>query len=334
MDWTEISRIPDFGPVPMQQHPAYGRACLAAGGRIATFGLGPKREITARAQVLLRRWPLIGEVAMIARGPVWAEPPSRDDAQDSARSLVGMLRKSCRVVVLSPDPIGTEEPMAHSGMLPMMTGGVEARLSLEGDEAARLARMQGKWRNRLRRALEEDLDLTQGPLPADHTHWLLQREAAQARERGYRRLPLSFTQAWRVQNGARSTRVFTASFQGLPVAAMLFLLHGSSATYHIGWTGKVGRETGAHALLLHEASRWLARRGYLWVELGTLDTDRSPGLARFKLGAGARPQPLGSSWIVAPGTRLCAQIWGHGAQIQPRSKVAAPMTGPGPAPAE
>ncbi|WP_145962910.1 autotransporter outer membrane beta-barrel domain-containing protein [Mangrovicoccus ximenensis] len=44
MDWTELPRLPDLAPVPMQQHPAYGRACAATGGRSALFGLGPPRQ--------------------------------------------------------------------------------------------------------------------------------------------------------------------------------------------------------------------------------------------------------------------------------------------------
>jgi hypothetical protein len=33
------------------------------------------------------------------------------------------------------------------------------------------------------------------------------------------------------------------------------------------------------------------------VDLGTIDTDKSPGLARFKLGAGGRPVVLAGTYL-------------------------------------
>ena len=40
----------------------------------------------------------------------------------------------------------------------------------------------------------------------------------------------------------------------------------------------------------------LARRGVTRVDLGQVDTDTQPGLARFKLGAGADCRSLGGTW--------------------------------------
>ncbi|WP_172328595.1 GNAT family N-acetyltransferase [Mangrovicoccus sp. HB161399] len=327
MEWTELRQVPELSPVPMQQHPAYGRACAAIGGRVAWFGLGPPRQPHAAAQVLLRRWPLFGDFALIARGPVWNGPVSTPEAAEATLALVRLLRRRCRGVIATPERSGGCDPLEGAGLLPMVTGSTLARLPLDGSEAERMARLGAKWRNGLRRARSERLDLSQGPLPADADHWLLRREEAQARSRGYKRLPRSFTYNWRVQNGARSARVFTASFLGQPAAAMLFLLHGKSATYHLGWSGEVGRRSGAHALLLWEASCWLADRGYRWADLGTLDTETLPGLARFKLGAGAEPLQLGATWMDAPGAGLCARLFGHGPR-RPDRPAAAPRGGP------
>lgn len=172
-----------------------------------------------------------------------------------------------------------------------------------------MARQHGKWRNRLRRALDSDLLIESAPLAGDADHWLLIREETQSRLRGYRRLPASFTLAWAEQNGPESTRVFTARHRGEIVAAMAFLLHGAAASYHIGWSGEAGRALGAHHRILWEASDWLATRGCLWVDLGTLDTETAPGLARFKLGSGARALPLGGTWLDAPGARAVARLF-------------------------
>jgi lipid II:glycine glycyltransferase (peptidoglycan interpeptide bridge formation enzyme) len=78
---------------------------------------------------------------------------------------------------------------------------------------------------------------------------------------------------------------------------MLFLVHGSTATYHVGWTGDAGRCASAHNLLLWRAMEALQRRGVRRIDLGLLDTVNTPGLARFKLGAGRVPHRLGGTWL-------------------------------------
>jgi lipid II:glycine glycyltransferase (peptidoglycan interpeptide bridge formation enzyme) len=69
---------------------------------------------------------------------------------------------------------------------------------------------------------------------------------------------------------------------------MLFLVHGSTATYHLGWADDAGREHSAHNLLLWQACSLLAERGVQQLDLGGVNTQSNPGLARFKLGAGGR----------------------------------------------
>lgn len=81
---------------------------------------------------------------------------------------------------------------------------------------------------------------------------------------------------------------------------MLFICHGPVATYHIGWTSDEGRRAEAHRQILVHAIDWLAHRGIQRLDLGTLDTEHAPGLARFKLGTGARPVALDGTWLKLP----------------------------------
>jgi lipid II:glycine glycyltransferase (peptidoglycan interpeptide bridge formation enzyme) len=92
------------------------------------------------------------------------------------------------------------------------------------------------------------------------------------------------------------THLFTAWQGRTPVAHMLFLCHGRSATYHIGHISPVGRAVCAHNLLLWHASDCLADRGFSQVDLGLLHRD-SPGLTRFKRRAGAQVQMTGGTWL-------------------------------------
>lgn len=305
MDWQIIDTPGPAGPVPMQQHENYGRACAAIGSRVIRLAAGPAGAPVATAQVLLRRWPFFGDFALVARGPVWDPGVTLAEAQRGTADLVTRLRRDCRGVMITSDPVAGQDPV--TGLLPMVTGGCQARLAL-GSPDQMMACQHGKWRNRLRRAQEGPLRIDNAPLPDEADHWLLLREEAQARRRNYRRLPRQFTHAWRVVNGAKSTRLFVARYRKAPVAAMLFLLHGHGASYHVGWSDELGRQTHAHTLLMWEAACWLSARGYGWADLGTLDTETTPGLARFKLGAGAVPLRLGATCLSAPGARLVTGI--------------------------
>ena len=71
------------------------------------------------------------------------------------------------------------------------------------------------------------------------------------------------------------------------------------ATWQIGVARAEGRRLNAMNLLLWEAMGWLSDEGHETLDLGTLNTQDSPGLARFKLGTGAMAQRQGGTWLHA-----------------------------------
>lgn len=291
----------------MQQHPTYGAACATLGSSLRYFEMrNHAGRLLGAAQVLERPVPLLGRAALLSRGPVWAElvPPSV--RRDGLLSLLKRLKQDHRIVAATPEPCEGADPLAGSGWLKAVTPCHLARLDLSADVAAMRARQHGKWRNRLVRAEGAGLEVCQTPMSENPGHWLLMKEADQACARRYRRLPPAFTAAWVQQGGKKSARLFTAQKDGEPVAAMLFLLHGTSATYHVGWSGPEGRRVGAHNLLLWGAQNWLAARGMRQLDLDLIDTRNTPGIARFKLGSGADVVALGATRLSAPGTRFFA----------------------------
>ena len=72
------------------------------------------------------------------------------------------------------------------------------------------------------------------------------------------------------------------------VAAMLFLVHGTAATYHVGWSNDAGRDTNAHNLLLWRAFHELKERGVKQLDLGGINTRSLAGISRFKIGSGGQ----------------------------------------------
>lgn len=275
---------PAAAPLPLQQHPVFAQALRRLRVRVDMH-----ETAAARAQVICRRWPGIGSVGLVSRGPVWVAAPD-PDALAALRRDLGLAH-----LLVNAETLGDAGALRAAGFLRLNRPRQVAELALTGDPADWRARMAGKWRNRLVHAESQGLMVRRKALPPDPGHWLFAREAEQQQTRRYRGLPPALIAAIAAED-ARAAQLFTADRAGRPVAAMLFLWHGSGATYQIGWTGPDGRRLSAHNLLLWSAMQWLAARGVQRLDLGGVEAD-TPGLARFKLGSGAVARQMGGTWL-------------------------------------
>ncbi|MBT8412026.1 MAG: GNAT family N-acetyltransferase, partial [Octadecabacter sp.] len=159
----------------------------------------------------------------------------------------------------------------------------------------RRRRMHPKWRNQLRKAESHRLRLRE--LVWDGTpHWLTTQASAVARKRGFRTLPTALLACF-AQINKGDALIFEAYAKGHPIAAILALRHGATATYQTGWTSAEGRALHAHNQLLDHAASRLAQLGHTTFDLGLVETDTAPALTHFKCGTGAAVRRLGGTWI-------------------------------------
>ena len=289
-------------------HPFHAAATEATGRRFRYMALRENGRLRGAALIGLRRWPGWGDFGILARGPLWSPCVSADARREALRSLLARLRSEHRGVMAAPDPIDGADPLDDAPWLKVVTPIGMAELALDAPPETLRARQATKWRNRVRRAEASGLVITHGPWRSDPDHWLLKAEADQRRRRGYKGADAAYTLAWAAIDRKHSTRLFVAKIGGKTVAAMLFLLHAPGASYHIGWTDEAGRAAGAHPLLMWRATLWLAAQGYTSLDLDVIDTVTAPGLARFKLGAGAEVVSTGATRLWAPGTGLIRRL--------------------------
>ncbi|MEL6465642.1 MAG: GNAT family N-acetyltransferase [Pseudomonadota bacterium] len=258
--------------LPLQQHPDFGAALKKLGTDVRRVDI----DGAAPTQVIKR----FG-CAFASRGPIWE------------RENPGALRRSPLRIINAEQP---SDIYRSAGFPQFMTPAHVAELSLR--EIDWMVRAHGKWRNAWRKSEKSRLAL-------DHTHfnvarhaWLLKEDRAHQRRKKFRALPQSIIHAYAALH-PDNVRVFTAHRKEETLAAMLFLQHGQVATYHLGWSSTQGRETNAHYALLKKAVDIFRARGVIRLDLGTVDTDNAPGLARFKIGSGAQIRPLGGTWLRA-----------------------------------
>ncbi|MES2541702.1 MAG: GNAT family N-acetyltransferase [Pseudomonadota bacterium] len=184
-----------------------------------------------------------------------------------------------------------EAAVAGFGLVPLVTPMHHAVWSLDGDLRAGLV---AKWRNRLAAAERGLVRVRPGGRRALDA--LSAAEGLQRRTRGYRALPDGFSRA--LPEGA--LRLWEWRQAGRFGAGMCFVVHGASASYHLGWASEAAKACGVHGVMLMRAAEALQAEGVRWLDLGSVDTEAAPGLARFKLGTGAALRPLGATCLVLP----------------------------------
>ena len=281
-----------------QQDWAYGVALKAASSGVEILRAAVRRadgSVLGLAQIVARPFALVGRFALCTHGPVWVGEVSAEEK----RAAYGLLRRGIpqrwpQLLVLTPDEAASEAA-GLKGLSRVMTGDATVLVDLTRDEAAIKADMESSWRNKLNKAERSDLVVQKaGTKPAQY-RWLLEAEAKQRQKRGYRAMPLAMTETWQdaKADGANGDKgagiaVFRADIKRDAAAGMLFLIHGSRATYHVGWTSEEGRANAAHNLIFWTAMKELKGRGVKVLDLGGVNTQSGAGIARFKLETGGR----------------------------------------------
>ena len=280
----------------LQQGWAYGDAAAGAGREVLRLLVrGVDGSPLALVQILRRR--LVGRfgVGAIMRGPYWLKPP----APGEEAALIALLRAECpRTALLwSPDDADGADRRAGAGRV--MTGQSTVWLELSASAEALLRNLDGKWRNMLRRAERADFGLktARGGSSLD---WLIDANEAHRRRVGYRGPSPDFLRMLAAAEAPPGPLVLVATERTEPVAGVLMVRHGSTATYLAGCTSPRGRELRAHHRLLFEAMRRLADEGVRRLDLGGVETHGSPGIVRFKLGTGGRLATLAGTYLVPP----------------------------------
>jgi lipid II:glycine glycyltransferase (peptidoglycan interpeptide bridge formation enzyme) len=204
------------------------------------------------------------------------------------RGLRLLARRRAMTIVTHLDPI------AGFGLIPIVTPQAHAIWDLRPGPDLLRAGLGGKWRNQLGAAERAGIRVRAGT--AETMEKLISAEAVQRRFRGYRALPSDFALAMKPED----LSLWQWMSGGRMQAAMCFIRHGTAASYLMGWLDPDARGRNCHNMMLFSAALALRAQGVQWLDLGTVNTDDTPGLARFKLGTGAKLHQAGATCLVLP----------------------------------
>ncbi|MEM8935074.1 MAG: peptidoglycan bridge formation glycyltransferase FemA/FemB family protein [Pseudomonadota bacterium] len=282
-----------------QQSYAYGEAVNAAGGKILRARIISDDSLVGFAQAVRHMtYPFLPAIHVM-RGPVWARPDlSRVVKLAAAQALhQSAPAKGPHAVLITP---AEGDDFEGSDFKQIYTGSHTSLLDLSRDEEALRAGLDGKWRNRLNAA--EKADITVMRLGRDRAKyaWLLDKDATLMRSIGHRSSNVVLVPAYQSIAGKKSVLAFEAKSGAERIGGMLFVIHGDGATYHIGWSNETGKSLNAQNRIMWLAIRELKKLGVRTLDLGGVDTQNMPGVARFKLGLGGAVVSTSGSWTRGP----------------------------------
>ncbi|MGJ8623577.1 MAG: GNAT family N-acetyltransferase [Yoonia sp.] len=264
--------------VPLQQHPLFANALKHLGRDVVITPLDHAAPLVA-VRVMGQK--------LASRGPVWERAVPDCDRR---AALSG-----CGVRLLNPDA-PDHTTLRPAGFRQIATAASVAELDLRGSHADRQTAMQGKWRNRWRSANKAPVTFRQDGFDLYRHRWLLDADKAQQKQKRFRGMPHQVVTAI-AETQPAALRLHLAMHADQPVAATLFILHRPVVTYHIGWLSPAARQWSLHHAMLTDAAKLFADTGYHRLDLGLVDTETAPGLARFKIGSGAAVRQLGGTWL-------------------------------------
>ena len=283
----------------MQQDWAYGASLAALGIPCYRAQVSHRGEVIALAQFVCRRYAWTVGFALCTRGPIWLrslDPVEQAAVYRALKRSLPMARP--RFALFSPDIVDTGH-LSVRKLFRVLTGYSTVRIDLTQSAEARRAAMEGRWRNRLVASERAGIQIVRADANPTQYRWLLEEELSQRDSKSFYGLPVEFIEHY-IHSRANTTKtvlILRAEHHNERIAAMLFLIHGSAATYHVGWSNEAGRTLNAHNLLLWRACDELHERGIKVLDLGGINTRSLAGISRFKIGSGGEVVTYAGTFI-------------------------------------
>ena len=292
-DWPGYAQ--QFRDLSFEQSLTYGRgAALRIGGKLSCLVLERDGHLIAAAQVRIKTLPGLGRgIAWVASGPLLlpldgSMPASGVMAEvfTALRAELALRRGHILRLRLPGIAFHDQDAVAAiakaTGFTPTNRAPVyrSIAIDLKQDQAVLMANLNGKWRTDLRYALKSELALEIGNSPEMQARFLVLFRDIQAAKGFAPDITPEFHFALSGPDLDYDILIITKDGQDL--AGIVIGTSGHCTVYLFGATAEAGRALRAGYLLTWEGIRLSQQRGMHWYDLGGVDFDENPDVARFK----------------------------------------------------
>lgn len=252
--------------------------------------------VLALCQILQKNMFNLGNVMRVNRGPLWlVDVPSTQDILN----VYHLLFKNCsilrrKIAFFAPELRNTIENriqlLKKKYHLRRQKAWHSAWIDLSQSETCLRSTLDGKWRNQLKMAEK------QNPLfRVENTQHCFEHLISCYKEfkekKRFDGIPIDLVQELFILN-KKDMFIAEVLFDHDVVAAALFVQHGQSCTYVIGWSNDKGRRFNAMNFLLWNALLTMKSKGLHWLDIGGIDDVNNKTVAKFKRGLNAKEYTL------------------------------------------
>lgn len=293
VDWPAYAQ--QFRDLSFEQSLTYGHAATARiGGMMRCLVLERDGQLIAAAQVRTKTLPVLGRgIAWIASGPLLLPLDGPIPDPDVIAEVFTALRaelvlRQGHILRLRLPGIAFHDHTEicrvanATGFAPTNRASVyrSIAIDLNQDEAVLMAALNGKWRTDLRYAQKSGLTLETGNSPEMQARFLVLFRDIQAAKGFAPDITPEFHFALSGPDLHYDILIITKD--GQDMAGIVIGTSGRCTVYLFGATAEAGRALRAGYMLTWEGIRLAQQRGMHWYDLGGVDFDENPDVARFK----------------------------------------------------
>lgn len=244
-------------------------------------------KIVAGAQLLIRHLPVMGTIAYIPRGPVFAlnDPELRQTFMTTLHQLVRDYR--IRYLVIQPPQVNSafdslllQQKFRPSSIAVAPTATVQVDLQKPLDDI--LAGMTKTTRKYIRRGLRRGLTGREGTVDELPLFYRLMTMTCERQK--FAPFPESYyTDMWRLLHPKGYLKLFMVDYEGEPVSAQINITFGDTIiAKNKGWSGE-HKHLGPNRVMDWTIIEWGHRNGYQAYDFEGIDVDLAKGLLHGQL---------------------------------------------------
>jgi hypothetical protein len=301
-EWLATSA--GFRDAAFEQSVGYGRPAAARiGGQLRLLAIEADGATLALAAARIRHVPGFRRgIAWVPGGPLIWRAGGFGPGADTLRAILGALRDQLvgreghvlrlRLPAIMPPGVDGAVVLRDAGFGPTSRAPRyrSFAMDLSRDAEQLMASLHGKWRTDLRFALKSGMAVDQGssrdgPLAPTFIARFMSLYRTVQDAKGFRpdiTPEFHFACVGDAASPDYTLDILIATKDGEDLAGIVIGTTGMGTTYLFGATGDAGRPLRAGYLLQWEGMALARGRGGAWYDLGGVDFDENPDVARFK----------------------------------------------------